>query len=224
MIKFESVTKIFGEVKALVDVSFQVEKGEFVFITGPSGSGKTTILRLILRELKPDRGKIVFDGHDITKLKKGEVPYLRRQIGAVFQDFKLLPDRTVYENIAVSLAVSDIDRSDWNKRISQVLNLVGLSERRAFFPAQLAGGELQRTSLARALVRGPKILLADEPTGNLDPKTGEGVVELLFKANEAGNTIIMATHNDDIVNKAGKRVISLKEGKVIKDEKKGKYE
>ncbi|MFZ3301918.1 MAG: cell division ATP-binding protein FtsE [Microgenomates group bacterium] len=216
MIQFENVTKSFGSINALDDVSFEIKSGEFVFLTGPSGAGKTTILKMILRDTLPDSGKVIFDGVDITDLSTKDVPNLRQQMGIVFQDFKVLPERTVAENVEVALAVSDVDQEEWDKRVNHVLKLVGLSNRSKLFPSQLSGGELQRVSLARALVINPKIILADEPTGNLDWKTAEGIMELLEKINKEGKTIIMATHHEGIIKHAKHRIINLDDGKINK--------
>lgn len=216
MIQFENVTKSFGSINALDSVSFEIKSGEFVFLTGPSGAGKTTILKMILRDTLPDSGKVMFDGVDITDLSVKDVPNLRQQMGIVFQDFKVLPERTVTENVEVALAVSDVPQEEWDKRVHHVLKLVGLSNRSRLFPSQLSGGELQRVSLARALVINPKIILADEPTGNLDWKTAEGIMELLEKINKEGKTIIMATHHEGIIKHAKHRVIELVDGKVTK--------
>ncbi len=219
MIKFNSVSKSFGTIKALEDISFEVNKGEFVFITGPSGAGKTTILRLLLREFKPDKGEIMFDGVDITRLNEDFIPTYRQKIGVVFQDYKILNERTVRENVEVALAVAGVPEESWPGRVAQVLKLVGLSERAELFPNQLSGGEIQRTSLARALVVNPKVILADEPTGNLDWETADSIMDLLEKINKEGKTIIMATHNVMIVDKYKKRNIKIKTGKVVSKEK-----
>ncbi len=216
MLEFKNVSKSFGDVVALSDVSFRVDDGEFVFISGASGAGKTTILRLILRELRPTRGEIILDGQEITKLPKSKVPKLRQNMGVVFQDFKVLPERTVRENVEVALAVINLPKKEWKARVDHVLALVGLEKRASLFPAQLSGGELQRVSMARALVVNPKIVLADEPTGNLDWDTAEKIVDLFDKINKEGKTIIMATHHKMIIDKMGKRVIELADGRVIK--------
>ena len=215
MVKFAHVSKSFGEIKALVDVSFEVKKGEFVFITGPSGAGKTTLLKLILREILPDTGQVVFDGEEIVGLSQEKVPYLRQKIGVVFQDYKVLSERTVRENVEVPLAVTGVSPDEWEARVNQVLKLVGLDERSELFPAQLSGGELQRVSLARALVINPKLIMADEPTGNLDWETGDAIMELFEKINKEGKTVIMATHNKHVVERLKKRVIELKDGKLV---------
>jgi len=219
MVKFAHVSKSFGDIKALVDISFEVKKGEFVFITGPSGAGKTTLLKLILREILSDTGQIVFDGEDIVNLPQEKVPYLRQKIGVVFQDYKVLPERTVRENVEVPLAVTGVSSDEWEARVNQVLKLVGLDKRSELFPVQLSGGELQRVSLARALVINPKLIMADEPTGNLDWETTNGVMDLFEKINKEGKTVIMATHNERIIEKYKKREIKLKEGRIIGQEK-----
>lgn len=216
MIKFENVTKSFGSINALDNVSFEIKSGEFVFLTGPSGAGKTTILKMILREVLPDTGTVQFDDINITELPQKEIPFLRQQMGIVFQDFKVLPERTVIENVEVALAVSEVPEEEWSKRVGHVLKLVGLTSRAKLFPSQLSGGELQRVSLARALVINPKLILADEPTGNLDWATAEGIMELLEKINKEGKTIIMATHHEGIIKHAKHRVIELVDGKITK--------
>lgn len=216
IVKFERVCKNFGEIKALNDISFEVKKGEFLFITGPSGAGKTTLLRLLLGEMLPTSGQIIFDGVDVAKLSSSDLPKLRQQMGVVFQDFKLIPERTVRENVEVALAIVGVDQNQWPGRIERVLELVGLSLRGNLFPSQLSGGELQRLSLARALVVNPKLILADEPTGNLDWETADGIMDLFEKINKEGKTIIMATHHKGIVEKMKKRTIQLKQGRIIK--------
>jgi len=215
VVKFKDVTKRFGSVMALDKVSFEVKKSEFVFITGPSGAGKTTILKLILGEYFPDTGQVEVDGTDVRVIKDEDLPHFRQKIGVVFQDFKVLPERTVSENVEVALAVIGLSESEWHERIMHVLKLVGLSKQADLFPSQLSGGELQRVSLARALVVNPNILLADEPTGNLDWETSEAIMELFEKINKEGKTVIMATHNLEILKKYKKRVIHLVSGKII---------
>ncbi|KKR71066.1 MAG: Cell division ATP-binding protein FtsE [Candidatus Woesebacteria bacterium GW2011_GWA2_40_7b] len=216
MVKFKDVTKRFGSVMALNDVSFTVDKGEFVFITGPSGSGKTTILKLILGEIMPSSGEVTVDGTNLHSSKSPDIPLFRQKIGTVFQDFKVLPERTVTENVEVALAVIGLPETQWNERVKHVLNLAGLGKQANLFPAQLSGGELQRTSLARALAVNPKLLLADEPTGNLDWETSDSIMKLFEKINSEGKTIIMATHNLDVIKKYKKRIIHLVDGKVSK--------
>lgn len=216
MIKFVNVTKNFGSINALNNVSFEIKDGEFVFLTGLSGAGKTTILKMILRDILPDSGNVVFEDTDITQLPQKDIPNLRQQMGIVFQDFKVLSERTVSENVEVALAVSGTPQEEWKTRVSHVLKLVGLTSRSKLFPSQLSGGELQRVSLARALVINPKLILADEPTGNLDWKTAEGIMELLEKINKEGKTIIMATHHEGIIKHAKHRIINLDDGKITK--------
>lgn len=214
ILEFKDVTKSFGKIKALENVSFGVREGEFVFVVGPSGAGKTTLLRLILGEIKPTSGQIVFESKDVAKLKSSELPEHRQRIGVVFQDFKLLSDRTVRENVEVALAVKGVDESKWKGIVDSVLKSIGLYERAELFPAQLSGGEIQRVSLARALAVNPKLIFADEPTGNLDWDTGEEIMKLFERVNKEGMTIIVSSHNQDIIEKMGKRVIKLKEGKL----------
>jgi cell division transport system ATP-binding protein len=222
MLKVKNVRKTFGDIVALEDVSFEVGDGEFVFVAGPSGVGKTTLLRLILREILPDAGEILFEEKNIALLKNKEIPLLRQKIGVVFQDFKVLPERTLRENVEIALAVVGLARDEWKARVDHVLDLVGLSERDTLFPSQLSGGELQRASLARALVVNPKVILADEPTGNLDWETADKLVDLFKKINNEGKTIIMATHHKLIIDKLGKRVIHLEKGSREKQKAKPK--
>jgi cell division transport system ATP-binding protein len=224
MLKLKEVTKTFGRIKALDNLSFELEDGEFVFVMGPSGSGKTTLIRLILREILPDSGEIVLDGEDLTKVEEKVIPKIRQQIGVVFQDFKVLPERTLRENIEVALAVTKVPQDEWKGRVDHVLKLVGLQDRSDLFPSQLSGGELQRASLARALVINPKVLLADEPTGNLDWDTAEAIVDLFSKVNKEGKTVLVATHNKDTVRKFKHRIVEIQEGRLVKDTAKKKSE
>jgi len=217
VIRFDKVTKKFGSLKALDEVSFQIEDGEFVFITGPSGAGKTTMLKLILGEISPGSGEVVVDGINVKNLTEKELPYFRQKIGIVFQDFKVLPERTVSENVEVALAVTGILESEWLERVKHVLKLVGLSRQAELFPSQLSGGELQRVSLARALSVNPKFILADEPTGNLDWETSDAIMQLFEKINKEGKTIIMATHNLEIIKKYKKREIHIVDGRLAPD-------
>jgi len=216
MIKFTHVTKTYGKVAALKEVSFEVKDGEFIFLTGPSGAGKTTIVKLILGEILPDSGQIWFGPLEVTKLKDRDLPKLRQKIGCVFQDYKLLNERTVGENIEVALAALGVAEKKWLEKTTEVLKKTGLLAKKDSFPAQLSGGELQRASLARALVVEPELILADEPTGNLDWDTADEIMKLLEKVNSKGKTVIMATHNREIVAKMKKREIKLKEGKNVK--------
>ncbi|MFH0864161.1 MAG: ATP-binding cassette domain-containing protein [Candidatus Gottesmanbacteria bacterium] len=224
MVKFEHVCKKFGSSLALDDISFVIDDSEFTFITGPSGAGKTTILKLIIRELIPTSGQIFLDQWQLSKIKSRDIPKLRRKVAVVFQDFRLLFDRTVFENVAIVLELRGLSDKEIDKKVKNVLELTSLTNKSNLFPAQLAGGELQRTCLARALVGKPEILLADEPTGNLDPATGWEILELLTQINKMGTSVIMATHNMDIVNSLKKRVISVNGGKIFKDQKESKYE
>lgn len=224
MVKFIEVSKKFGSKLALDDISFGINPGEFVFITGPSGAGKTTLLRLLLRQLKPDRGKVLIEGKDIGDLKHKEIPFYRRKLGFVFQDFKLLSDRTVYENVSLGLEIGEDIKEDRDKKIKEALKKVDILDRADLFPRQLAGGEQQRCVIARALVTDPKIILADEPTGNLDPGTSRQIVDLLDTASKNGTIVLMSTHNENIVNSLKRRVLRFKNGKLISDTKGGKYE
>lgn len=220
MIKLEKVSKKFGLGSvALSDINLLVDKGEFVFLVGPTGSGKTTIFRLLIRELLPSEGSIMIDEWDIINLPKKHIPHLRKKVGVVFQDLKLLTDRTIFENVSLPLEVIGIKPQEAAKRVEEVLSSVGMLEHKDKFPLQLSGGELQRTAIARALILSPDILLADEPTGNLDDETSWEIVKLLTNINEKGTTIIMATHNSEIVKKLGKRTIGLEKGHMIKDDK-----
>ncbi len=223
MIRFDHVSKRFATLAALNDITFEVSSGEFVFFIGPSGAGKTTILRLITRDLTPTKGKIFVDTWDVASLAPGNIHFLRRAVGMVFQDFKLLMDRTVYENIAIGLEILGRAQQETEKRVGEVMELVGLTEKRYLFPLQLSAGEMQRTGIARAIVAGPKIIMADEPTGNLDPQTAWSIMEVLGEINSLGTTVLMATHNAAIVNHLKKRTIALEHGKIVSDEPKGSY-
>ena len=224
MIVFEGVTKIYEpDVVALHQVSFVIEKGEFVFIVGASGSGKSTVIRLLLKELEPSHGRIIVGGRDLSRLKRSKVPLLRRNVGCVFQDFKLLPNRTAAENVAYALKVQGESRAAIRRKVPEVLGLVGLSHKMASYPDELSGGEQQRVSVARAFVNHPPLLVCDEPTGNLDPDTSVGIMQLLYRINRSGTTILMATHDREMVDKMRKRVIALDEGKLARDERRGGY-
>src|SRR4051795_11717879 len=224
MIRFENVTKVYkGEVVALRDVTIDVGKGEFVFLVGPSGSGKSTFLKLLLREETPSTGRVFVAGRDITKLSNWKVPQLRRNIGCIFQDYKLLPNKTVYENVAFASEVIGRPRHVTKSQVPQILDLVGLSQKLDRFPDELSGGEQQRVSIARAFVNRPLILLADEPTGNLDPQTTTGIMRLLDRINRTGTTVVMATHDQRIVDAMRRRVLELDHGSVVRDQARGVY-
>jgi cell division transport system ATP-binding protein len=224
MIKTEHVTKVYKDtVVALEDVSIEVQKSEFVFVVGPSGSGKSTFIRLLLREEEPSRGKIFVAGKNIANLSAWKIPYLRRNIGTVFQDFKLLPDKTVFENVGFALEVIGKPRHVIDRRVPEILELVGLGGKLNNYPEELSGGEQQRVSVARAFVNRPLILLADEPTGNLDPTTSVEIMKLLDRINRTGTTVIMATHDNAIVDAMRRRVVELDEGKVVRDQARGVY-
>jgi cell division transport system ATP-binding protein len=224
MIVFEGVTKVYEpDVVALQEVSFGIDKGEFVFVVGASGSGKSTLIRLLLKELEPTAGRIVVGGRDLGRLKHSKVPLLRRNIGCVFQDFKLLPSRTAAENVAYALKVQGDSRSSIRRKVPEVMTMVGLSNRMNSYPDELSGGEQQRVSIARAVVNHPPLLVCDEPTGNLDPDTSVGIMQLLYRINRAGTTILMVTHDREMVDKMRKRVIALDEGRLSRDERRGGY-
>ncbi len=224
MIEFHNVTKSYPDgTHALKNVSFSIKPGEFVSIVGQSGAGKTTVARLIIAEEAASKGTVVIGGWDITNIKHRQVPILRRQIGVVFQDFKLLNRKTVYENVAFALEVCGTNEAKIQKIVPQVLKIVGLHDKTGKFPDQLSGGEQQRVVIARALVHRPKILLADEPTGNLDTITANEIIDLLLKINQLGTTVVMVTHNPDIVNRLQKRVITVEHGKLISDKHVGSY-
>jgi cell division transport system ATP-binding protein len=224
MILFENVSKIYkGDVVALSDASLEVNRGEFVFLVGASGSGKSTFLRLVNREEHPEKGKIYVAGKDIGALPSWKVPHLRRNIGSVFQDFKLLTNKTVYENVAFALEVIGRPRHVVKTQVPAILDLVGLGKKMGNFPNELSGGEQQRVSIARAFVNRPLILLADEPTGNLDPNTSVGIMRLLDRINRTGTTVVMATHDQGIVDSMRRRVIELDRGTVVRDQARGVY-
>ena len=225
MIRLEGVSKIFkGDVTALREVSVEIQRGEFVFLVGPSGSGKSTFLRLLNREEVADTGRLMVAGKDIGEMRSWKVPYLRREIGYVFQDYKLLSRKTVYENVAFGLEVIGRPRSVIRKQVPFILELVGLTPKAERFPDELSGGEQQRVSIARAFVNRPLILLADEPSGNLDPSTSVGIMRLLDRINRSGTTVVMATHDRGIVDTMRRRVIELDRGVVVRDESRGVYE
>ena len=223
MIEIRNVTKTYENTRALDNINFQIQKGEFVSLVGPSGAGKSTLIKLLLCEEKPTEGKLFIAGRDITELIPQEMPFYRRKIGVIFQDYKLLPQKTVYENIAFALEVCDVSDSEIKERVPKIINLVGLSSRSNNYPDELSGGEKQRVAIARALIHNPKILIADEPTGNLDPVNTWEIMEILNKVNISGTLVLLATHNKEVVDKIKKRVISLNRGRVTGDQKIGRY-
>jgi len=225
VILLDRVTKSYGNNQAALSrVNIHIEDREFVCVIGPSGAGKSTLLKLLTREETPTSGKIIVGGIDYDTLSKKDIPYLRRRIGTVFQDFKLLPNKTVAENVAFALEITGASKGRINNNVPRVIELVGLEGKADNFPRQLSGGERQRVSIARALVRQPKVLVADEPTGNLDPKHAWDIIKLLKKINKHGTTVMLTTHNQDIVNALNRRVVTIKNGRVVKDEAKGRYQ
>jgi cell division transport system ATP-binding protein len=225
MIVFESVTKVYeAGIPALNDVSFVIDKGEFVFIVGASGSGKSTLVKLLLKEIEPTMGRILVGGRDLGRLKGSKVPLLRRNVGCVFQDFKLLPSRSAADNVAYALKVQGESRASIRRKVPEVMNMVGLAHKMNSYPDELSGGEQQRVSIARAVVNHPPLLVCDEPTGNLDPDTSVGIMQLLYRINRAGTTILMVTHDREMVDKMRKRVIALEGGRLARDERRGGYE
>jgi cell division transport system ATP-binding protein len=224
MISLRNVTKTYRNgVTALADVSVEIGKGEFVFVVGPSGSGKSTLIRLLLKEEEATAGEIYVAGKNLAKLSHWKIPHLRRNLGVVFQDFKLLPDKTVFENVAFALEVIGKPKAVIDQRVPEILELVGLGEKLNDYPDQLSGGEQQRVSLARAVVNRPLVLLADEPTGNLDPATSVDIMRLLDKVNRIGTTVVMATHDQAIVDAMRRRVLQLDGGRVVRDQARGVY-
>lgn len=224
MIQLEKVSKVFGTgASGLTDINVTIEKGEFVFLVGPTGSGKTTFFRLLIRDIVPTTGTIIVSDFDLVKLPRKKLPHYRKKIGVVFQNLKLLLDRTIFENIILPLEVAGVKKPEAIQKVDEVMALVGIESHKDKFPIQLSGGELQRAAIARALVLSPDILLADEPTGNLDPKTSNEIVALLEEINKRGTTVIMATHNAEIVNTMKKRVLALDKGTLARDQKGGKY-
>ena len=225
MIEFNNVSKIYNNnVKALSDVSVKINSGDFVFLVGPSGSGKSTFIKMLLKEIEPTMGNITVADRNLSEIKRNQVPYYRRKIGMVFQDFRLIPTLNVYENVAFAMRVVEASQKEIRKRVPMVLSLVGLSHKYKMFPNELSGGEQQRVSLARAIVNNPSVLIADEPTGNLDPDTAKEIMELLEDINKSGTTIVMATHAKDIVDNMKKRVIAIEKGSIVRDDRKGMYE
>ncbi len=224
MIKFDNVSKIYSATSsALEAVSLEVMPKEFVSIVGPSGAGKSTLLKLLIAEEEPSDGRVYFDGLEVTNLEPRQLPELRRRIGMVFQDYKLLPSKTTYENVAFAMEAAGRPDAEIRENVPEVLELVDLADKREHFPSELSGGEKQRVAIARAIINQPDVLMADEPTGNLDPVNTWEIVRLLEKINELGTTVLLATHDKQIVDHLGRRVVSMEKGKVIRDEKKGKY-
>lgn len=224
MIEFNNVSKIYNNnVKALSDVSVKIDSGDFVFLVGPSGSGKSTFIKMLLKEIEPTMGNITVADKKLSEIKRNQIPYYRRKIGMVFQDFRLIPTLNVYENVAFAMRVVEASQKEIRKRVPMVLSLVGLSHKYKMFPNELSGGEQQRVSLARAIVNNPSVLIADEPTGNLDPDTAKEIMELLEDINRSGTTIVMATHAKDIVDSMKKRVIAIEKGSIVRDDRKGMY-
>ncbi|MDZ5254610.1 cell division ATP-binding protein FtsE [Clostridium sp. LIBA-8841] len=225
MIEFKNVSKVYNKnVKALANVNINIDKGDFVFLVGPSGAGKSTFIKMLLKEVEPTTGNIVMGDEDLSQIKRRQIPYHRRKIGMVFQDFRLIPTLNVYENVAFAMRVVGATPKEIRKRVPMVLSLVGLSNKYKMFPNELSGGEQQRVSIARAIVNNPKVLIADEPTGNLDPDTAKEIMELIDDINKAGTTVVMATHAKEIVNSMKKRVIAIDKGEVVSDVQKGGYE
>ena len=224
MIEFKNVSKIYATgVEAVHNATFTIEKGEFAFLVGSSGSGKSTLIKLILKEEEANRGNIIINGRDITFLREKRVPFLRRSMGVVFQDFRLLPDKTVYDNVAFAMRIVNATPKHIRRQVPMVLSLVGLSNKAKMYPNELSGGEQQRVALARALVNNPSMIIADEPTGNLDPETAWEIMNLLNEINARGTTVVMATHARDIVDKMKKRVIQIEKGVIIRNDKRGGY-
>src|SRR5215212_7176274 len=224
VVQFEEVSKVYdGGHVGLERVSMRIGRGEFVFLVGPTGCGKSTCIRLLMKELEPTRGEVSVAGHPLSEVPRSRVPYLRRNIGVVFQDYKLLPHRTVYDNLAYALQVIGEPRKEIRRKVPDILRLVGLSTKLHNFPNELSGGEQQRVSVARAFVNHPPLLLADEPTGNLDPETSIGIMQLIYRINRTGTTVVVATHDKEMVDKMRRRVIELREGRIVRDERSGLY-
>ena len=224
MLEMRHAGKVYpGGAVALEDINVHIKPGEFVFLVGPSGAGKSTFIRLISREIEPTSGQILVDGVDVMKLKRGDIPYLRRQLGIVFQDFRLLNDRTAYENVAFTMQVIEAPSHKIRQRVDEVLELVGLKGRGDNYPGEMSGGEQQRVAIARAIVNDPLLVIADEPTGNLDPETSKEIMEIFTQINSRGTTILMATHDKTMVDYMQKRVIALENGRLVRDDRKGVY-
>lgn len=224
MLEMIDVSKIYpGGSVALQDINVRIEQGEFVFIVGPSGAGKSTFFKMLFREVLPSSGKVIVNGHDLVKMTDKEIPYFRRLLGIVFQDYRLLPDRTVYDNVAFAMQVIETPYRKIKRRVNDVLDLVGLRKRAHAYPTELSGGEQQRIAIARAIVNDPILLIADEPTGNLDPETSWEIMDIFREVNKSGTTIVMATHDREIVDEMEKRVIAIEHGHIVRDDAKGVY-
>ena len=224
MIRFQNISKVYsGKTVALDDVSFEVREKEFVSVVGKSGCGKTTLFKLLLAEERPSSGRVFLDGLEIQKIRPKQLPFLRRRIGAIFQDYRLLHSKNVFENVAYAMEVVGASDSEIKRDVADVLAIVGLSDKAYNFPVELSGGEKQRVAIARALIHRPEVIMADEPTGNLDPYHTLEIIRLLLKINESGTTVVLATHNKDVVNSLNKRVITLQEGRVVRDEESGRF-
>lgn len=227
MIQIFNVSKVYTgdvQVEALSDINLHIKKGEFVFIVGPSGAGKSTLTRLMIREELPTKGQIMIDGRSVLRMKSREIPYFRRKIGFIFQDFRLLTDRTVYENVAFALEAVEMPRREVRERVPAVLEMVGLKDKLKAYPSQLSGGQQQRVCIARAVVNDPLLIIADEPTGNLDPDTSLEIMNILLAINKRGTTIVTATHDREMVDRLKRRVIALRGGFIVRDEERGVYE
>jgi cell division transport system ATP-binding protein len=223
MIKLVDVSKRYDENYALKNINVHIKKGEFAFLVGPSGAGKSTFIKMLLKEVDPSDGKIYIAGENITKLHRRKVPFLRRKMGVVFQDFRLLPNKTVYENVAFAMEITEASPKEIRRNVPMMLSMVGLTSKAKMYPSQLSGGEQQRVSIARSMINNPPILIADEPTGNLDPETSWEIMKLIKQINRRGTTVIMATHDKDIVDIMKQRVIALEGGKLVRDEVRGGY-
>ena len=224
MIEFQNVTKTYGTNIGLKDASIRIDKGDFVFLVGPSGAGKSTFIKLILKEIDADSGRILVNGLDVTRLSNRGVPKLRRSTGIVFQDFRLLPKKTVAENVAFAMEITHTSQRTIRRQVPQALSLVGISSKADKYPSELSAGEQQRVAIARAIINNPTVLIADEPTGNLDPDTAWEIMKLLEQINRRGTTIVMVTHAKDIVDRMGKRVVTIDKGHIVRDDREGAYE
>lgn len=224
MIQMREVSKTYDTgVVALNHVNVDIKKGEFVFVVGPSGAGKSTFIKMLFREELPTTGKLLVNGHDVVEMDRSEVPYLRRELGVIFQDYRLLPDKTVFENVAFAMQVIEAPRRTMQRSVNSVLDVVGLRDKYRSFPSQLSGGEQQRVAIARAIVNNPSIVIADEPTGNLDPETSWDIMDIFKRINKAGTTIVMATHDRNIVDTMKRRVIAIEDGRIVRDQQRGGY-